>query len=179
MIGYINRHQRIFLRDASEVMNLKQLGVMHQSRLSFARTLLRTMVKNKWAVSIRKWDMSDKGVGTVIYQLNTPNQIYQLVIFTEDISNEERSDRVIAEKWDCTFALVIGVIEKSFLEELKSNIPLQEAGRNSSRILVLSRANKSIRVFDCIVNSLARGNTTKFENAGRSRLYFKNNSCLW
>ncbi len=37
-------------------------------------------------------------------------------------------------------------------------MPLQEAGRNTTQVLVLSRANKSVRVFEHVIESLASGN---------------------
>ena len=43
------------------------------------------------------------------------------------------------------------------LAKAKANVPLQEAGRNPNNVLVLARANKSVRVFEHIVEALARG----------------------
>ncbi|MEJ6069257.1 hypothetical protein MT378_16045, partial [Psychrobacter sp. 16-Bac2893] len=90
-------------------------------------------------------------------RLQTPEHVYHLVVFCNQIADEERNDRVIAQKWDVTFALVYGEIGDELLANLKANVPLQEAGRNSNMVMVLARANKSVRVFDHIVSSLAEG----------------------
>ena len=51
-----------------------------------------------------------------------------------------------------------GVPDAAEIERLAVNAPLQEAGRFTERDLVLSRANKSVRLFEAAVASLAAGN---------------------
>merc|ERR1712093_189818 len=80
-----------------------------------------------------------------------------LVCFANEIDDEERSDRVIATKWDAAFTLYDGVPTKEDLERLSHNVPKQEVGRLSYKELTLSRANKSLRIFNHVVESLAEG----------------------
>ncbi|UNK04417.1 hypothetical protein MN210_08640 [Psychrobacter raelei] len=47
------------------------------------------------------------------------------------------------------------------LEQLRANVPLQEAGRNSNKVIVLARANKSMRVFEHIVDRLSEWQSAK------------------
>lgn len=145
------------LRNADTVMQPERLGAMHQNRISFVRTLIRKMAQQKWQVSKHEWQLNTQGFGHVIYKLQTPKHTYHLVVFCDQIADEERNDRVIAEKWDVTFALVYGDVDVTLLNQLRANVPLQEAGRNPNKVLVLARANKSVRVFDHIVNTLSQG----------------------
>ncbi len=145
------------LRNADVVMSPERLGAMHQSRISFVRTMIRKMGQQQWQVSKHQWQLCPNGFGHVIYKLVTPNHTYHLVVFCDEIADDERNDRVIAEKWDVTFALVDGDVDVSLLEKLRANVPLQEAGRNPNNVLVLARANKSVRVFEHIVGRLAEG----------------------
>ncbi|QIJ84697.1 hypothetical protein G3U99_10745 [Vibrio coralliilyticus OCN008] len=145
------------LRNAEVVMAPERLGAMHQNRISFVRSLIRKMARQQWQVSRHDWQLCPQGFGHVIYRLNTPHHVYHLVVFCDQIADEERNDRVIAEKWDVTFALVYGDVDVSLLEQLRANVPLQEAGRNPNNVLVLARANKSVRVFEHIVSALAKG----------------------
>ena len=69
----------------------------------------------------------------------------------------KRSDRVIAEAWDCTYALLDGVPTTADIARLQANVPLQEAGRVSEKELTLSRTNRSVRMFDHVVDRLADG----------------------
>ncbi|USH05271.1 hypothetical protein K6Q96_18840 [Grimontia kaedaensis] len=145
------------LRDPAVVMDPYRLGAMHQTRLSFVRSLLRKMESEQWKIECVQWDIAAEGFGTAVYELLTPNGVYQLVVFSTAIADEERNDRVIAEKWDVTMALVKGRVDQSELERLRQNVPLQEAGRNTTQVLVLSRANKSVRVFEHLIDALSLG----------------------
>ena len=86
-----------------------------------------------------------------------PERTYTLVAFAHDLPAEQRSDRVIAEAWDATFTLHDGVISQADITRLAANVPRQEAGRISGQEFVLSRANRSVRLFDYVVTCLANG----------------------
>ena len=144
-------------RTRDVIMDAQRLGAMHQTRVSFVRTLLRKIDREKWTLSTHLWDLDEQGYGKVIYRLHTPEHLYHLVVFCNELADDERNDRVIAQKWDVTFGLVFGEISEELLSNLQANVPLQEAGRNSNMMMVLARANKSVRVFDHIVSSLAAG----------------------
>lgn len=148
---------QLTLRPAEQVMRLERLGSLHASRLSFSRSLVRQMARENWYISTTRFELDAEGHGTVIYRLTTPGQVYHGVVFSQALAPEQRSDRVIAEAWDVTFALVEGEVEDLLLEQMAANVPLQEAGRQHPRLLVLSRANKSLRNFDLFVQALSSG----------------------
>ncbi len=145
------------LRPPETVMRLARLGSFHQTRLSFMRSLLRRAVRENWRLERERFDLDDEGIGTAVYALHTPAGSVRLVCFGHALADEERSDRVIAEKWDSTFALTTADPDEATLERLFANVPKQEAGRCSARELVLSRANKSMRLFEPVVAALAAG----------------------
>lgn len=145
------------LRPASEVMRLERLGSMFASRLSFVRSLMRKMITEQWQVTNRVFDLGPKGHSLAVYRVDTPANCYHCVVFSRDLAPEELSDRVIAEAWDVTFALVEGEVENSLLEQMADNVPLQKAGRQHPRVLVLARANKSLRNFSQFLAALAAG----------------------
>ena len=138
-------------------MTLKQMGSRYPSRLSFSRSMLRTILKENWIIKKSKFDLDKDGYGTAVYEVITPEGIYSLICFSRYLNDEERSDRVIADKWDTAYTLHIGKINKKNLKRLKQNVPLQESGRNSPNELILSRANKSVRLFKRVVENLANG----------------------
>jgi len=150
-------------------MILDRMGSRYPSRLSFSRSMLRTMIKDNWKITRSKFDLNKDGYGTAIYEIKILKEVYSLVCFSQFIADEERSDRVIAEKWDTAYTLHIGKVNEEELKRLKKNIPLQEAGRNSPKELILSRANKSVRLFKKIANTLAEGlqpNINEINNVG-------------
>ena len=138
-------------------MQLDRLGSFHQFRLSFMRTLVRRMMAEKWSIEKVTFDLDSGGFGTVVYRVQALYGRYSFVLFSNYLDDTLRNDRVIANQWDLTMALCEGLVDSEQLEQLRTNIPKQEAGRVDSRVLVLSRANKSARNFDYVVDELARG----------------------
>lgn len=145
------------LRPADQVMDLDRLGSQFQSRLSFVRSSMRRMMNQQWRIRRRRFDLDGEGFGTAIYRIDTPHAHYHCVIFSAYLPPEKRSDRVIADQWDVSFVLLAGDVDELQLQDLRRNVPLQEAGRFDSRVLVLSRANRSLRNFERFVAALAEG----------------------
>ena len=145
----------IELRDPNLVMKLSRLGSFHQSRLSFLRSFLKEF--KSWDYKRDLFDLNESGFGTVIYSFKKNNRVYSLLCFANKLDQEERSDRVIATKWDAAFTLHDGIPSQQDIERLRNEVPKQEIGRLSYKELTLSRANKSVRVFDHVVKSLSNG----------------------
>lgn len=152
-----------FRRSPETVMRLARMGSAHPCRLSFMRTLLRRLKREQWQIEQTVWEIDDLGVGRAVYEARGPKHTYSLVAFAHDLPDALRSDRVIAEAWDATFTLFDGVPKEADLERLSQNVPVQEAGQLSSSELCLSRANKSMRLFDAVVNALAGGQQPDME----------------
>ena len=138
-------------------MRLDRLGASHPTRLSFLRTLMRRARRERWKVRRAEWAVSDAGYGHAVYSVETPRRTYGLVAFSTPLEDARRTDRVIAEAWDTSYVLFDGVPDADEIERLRRNAPLQEAGRYCARDLVLARANKSVRLFDAVVDALAKG----------------------
>jgi hypothetical protein len=151
----------IELRDPNTIMKLSRLGSFHQSKLSFLRSFLNEF--KDWDYSRDLFNLDKDGYGEAIYSFKKGNRVYSLVCFANQIKDEERSDRVIATKWDAAFTLHDGVPSKGDIERLKNEVPKQEVGRLSYKELTLSRANKSVRVFNHVVDSLSEGKQPDLE----------------
>ena len=145
------------MRKPSKVMKLERLGSFHQTRLSFTRQLINELKSNKTQFEISKWDIDDNGFGNAVIKTIFNNSIFSLVVFCHSINDEERSDRVIAEKWDMTFSLFKGVPSNIELDKMSKNLKIQELGRHLSKQLTLSRANKSVRIFRKVLDALSNG----------------------
>ena len=145
----------ISLRDPNVIMKLSRLGSFHQSKLSFLRSFLNEF-KN-WEYKRDLFDLNEGGFGTAVYSFKKGTRVYSLVCFANDLDKDERSDRVIATKWDAAFTLHDGVPTKKDIERLLHEVPKQEVGRLSYKELTLSRANKSVRIFDHVVECLSNG----------------------
>ncbi len=143
------------LRNPNVVMKLSRLGSFHQSKLSFLRSFLKEF--KDWEFKRDLFELNEHGYGTAVYSFKKKNRVYSLICFANELDENERSDRVIATKWDTAFTLFDGVPAKQDIERLKNEVPKQEFGRLSFKELTLSRANKSVRVFNHVVESLSKG----------------------
>jgi len=143
------------LRDPNVIMKLSRLGSFHQSKLSFLRSFLKEF-KN-WEYKRDLFDLDESGYGTAVYSFKKQKRVYSLICYANKLSDKERSDRVIATKWDAAFTLHDGVPTKKDIDRLRNEVPKQEVGRLSYKELTLSRANKSVRIFEHVVESLSNG----------------------
>ena len=152
---------KVELRNPNIVMKLSRLGSFHQSKLSFLRSFLKEF--KDWKYKKDLFELNEFGYGTAVYSFKKNTRVYSLICFANELNEKERSDRVIATKWDAAFALYDGVPRKQDIDRLRNEVPKQEAGRLSYKELTLSRANKSVRVFEHVVQSLSDGKQPDIE----------------
>ena len=152
---------QIDLRKPEFIMKLDRLGSFHQSKLSFLRSFIREF--QDWKFETHEIVLDEKGFGHCVYVVSKDNKKYSLICFSNELDDSERSDRVIATKWDAAFTLHDGIPEKNDIERLRNEVPKQEVGRMSYKELTLSRANKSVRVFNHVVEKLSNGEQPDLE----------------
>jgi hypothetical protein len=158
MMGAVDPHvSPVAARSPDTVMRLARMGAAHPTRLSFLRTLLRRAETERWQISRPVWNIGADGFGHAVYQVDMPASTVSLVAFSTYLAPENRTDRVIAEAWDSSYVLYDGVPDAAEIERLGNVAPRQEAARYTARDLTLSRANKSVRLFDHVVDALAAG----------------------
>ncbi|MFZ3153799.1 hypothetical protein [Pseudomonas sp.] len=155
------------MRPPHVVMDLERLGSLHQSRLSFMRSLVRKIMREGWQIEPRRFELDGEGYGTVIYRIQTSDDLFSFVLFSQYLDPDKRNDRVIASEWDLTMALCEGEVDDDYVEYLRRNVPLQEAGRLDAKVMVLSRANRSVRNFDSVVAALSAGQQPDVEQIAR------------
>lgn len=159
----ITTDEALTLRAPEIVMDLERLGCFHSYALSFMRVLIRRILSQDWQFTRARFELDDDGYGDVIYEIQTPENLFNLIVFSQYLDPDIRSDRVIAEAWDVTMVLRAGKVDDATLERLRDNVPLQEQGRVDSDCIVLSRANKSARNFEYVLNALTKGEQPDIE----------------
>ncbi len=145
------------LRPPSRVMRLRRMGAAFPTRLSFLRTLLRGLAADGVKVTRPVWEMSPEGFGHATYQIRLHGYDYTLVAVSTDLPPDQRTDRVIATAWDTAYVLYDGIPDADEIARIVAAAPHQEASRYTARDLVLSRANKSVRLFDHVIAALKAG----------------------
>ena len=145
------------LRDPSTVMKPERLGSLKQTRLSFARLLVEKMVDEQWEIAPTELSFDSAGNGRAVYTIETPTKTLTFVVFSKDTGQGENSARIIAENWDIRAFLYEGRPSEEFIHHQREELPHVMRGRASPDVLIWTRANRSSRFFDHIVESLAAG----------------------
>ncbi|MBF2761520.1 MAG: hypothetical protein ISN28_14885 [Ectothiorhodospiraceae bacterium AqS1] len=145
------------LRPADDIMRPERLGVVFANRLSFSRSLIRCMRREGWRFEEPVLALNSEGFGHYLRTVTTAKRQYSLVGFSHRLDPSMRTDRVIACAWDTTFTLFDGVPSRAEIERLAQATPKQEMGRFTAKDLVLSRANRSARLFEHSLERLAEG----------------------
>ena len=125
------------------------------------------MAHEDWRLETDIRDLDDDGYGRVSYRIHTPSGVLGFVAFSHHLDASDRTDRVIAERWDASFALTMEPPTEARLRHLHANVPRQEAGRCGAGEIVLSRANRSVRLFGEVVDRLAHGRQPSLDDIGR------------
>ena len=145
------------LRAPRDVMRLSRMGAMFPTRLSFLRVITRDLAAHGTPPETTLWDMCGAGYGRAVFILTFHGHTYSLVAISKSLEDDQRSDRVIATAWDAAFVLYDGIPDATELARIEAQAPQQEAGRFSEKDLVLSRANKSVRLWAHVVTALKTG----------------------
>jgi hypothetical protein len=144
-------------RPAEQVLNPAELGAARYTRHSFARSFLRTAATQRWDAECERSDLDAAGRGEVVYRVTIGALTLRFVAFCTTLTDEDRTDRVIAKAWDVTGALIEGPLTTGRLAALRREVPRQEQGRADDATLIWTRANRSARFFDYVVDRLSQG----------------------
>ena len=94
---------QIELRKPEFVMRLDRLGSFHQSKLSFLRSFIREF--KDWEFETKDLVLDKNGFGHCVYVVKKEDKQYSLICFSKELDDSERSESVIATKWDASFVL--------------------------------------------------------------------------
>ena len=145
------------LRAPDDVMRLSALGASFAHRLSFKRTLIRHLHHQQAKVTVTNWSLDQDGFGYLVLTTQFFGRDYSLIAYSRALADEDRTDRVIATAWDASFCLFDGVPTQDEIAYLSDQVTVQEAGHYHEKVMTLSRANKSVRLFHHVVSALANG----------------------
>jgi hypothetical protein len=151
------RRAQAHARPADVALDPADMGAARATRHSFNRSFLRTAARQRWAVDRTDFQLDEAGRGRFVYRVTTPSHVFHLVGFSQVLDESQRTDRVVAQAWDVTAALVEGELDDDLLTVLAQEVPRQEAGRAPVGTLVWTRANRSARFFDAVATALAAG----------------------
>lgn len=156
------------LRSPQDVLSGTDMNGAWATRHSFARSMLRRAASRRWTVATTRLDLDEQGCGTAVYTVHAEGTELNFIAFSRTLDESERTDRVIADAWDVTAALIEGKLTPEREEGLRRNVPVQERGRVDPDTIILTRANRSARFFDYVSDCLAAGSQPDVARIGPS-----------
>jgi hypothetical protein len=146
------------MRSESELMRPERLSALCPTPLSFSRSLMRRMIGERWAIGRPFFSVDEDGQGEAVYRIDTGSAIFDFVVFSfAPAPPDARTDRIIGQHWDILAALLEGEATPERIEETRRELPKLYTGRAPAGTLVWCRSNRSLRLFEHVVESLAAG----------------------
>ncbi len=167
-MNLISEKTRCDLRAPDAVLCGSDMNGAWGTRHSFARTMLRRAASHQWQVAKTRLDLDELGRGTAVFTIDAEGHELKFIAFCQALEESERTDRVIANAWDVTAALIEGELTPEREAELRRNIPVQEQGRTDPETIIMTRANRSARFFDYVSDCLASGTQPDVATIGPS-----------
>lgn len=144
-------------RPAQFIMQPERLAAIQPSRLSITRALMNRMLRERWDISVQRFDVDAAGEGTVIYSIRTLRQEFSFIAFSRPPSRTARTGRIIGQAWDMMGTLNEGPATEADIASAREELPKLYRGRATPNALVWCRANRSMRIFDQTLAALASG----------------------
>lgn len=144
-------------RPARQIMRPESLAAIQPSRLSISRALMNRMLRERWDISVERFDVDENASGTVVYSVKTPRQEFSLIAFSRPPSRKARTGRIIGQAWDMMGTLNEGPATEADIEAAREELPKLYRGRATPNALIWCRSNRSMRVFDATLDALAEG----------------------
>lgn len=163
------------LRDPADIMTPEALSAFKASRLSFLRYVVRRMVRERWRIAPTRFDLDNEGRGTVVYSIDTPDRPIHFVVFSDNIPEERRTDRIVENHYDGEAFLCIGDPTEARIEAQRGQFVDFLLGRSDIQTLGWTRVNRSSRVFETIANDLAAGRQPDIDLVASAGYLVRNN----
>ena len=165
-------------RNSSEIMTAENLGATKAYRLSFARSLIRKMTTENWKINLEELKVDAGGVGLALYKINTKNNCLRFLIFSNQVSEKERTGRLSESKFDGMAAILDGVFLEDRVELEYAEMLKRSEGQTVMDAIAWTLSTRSSRFFSHTVCALAEGKQPIFlgEDIGAAYL-LRNNGC--
>jgi hypothetical protein len=145
------------LRPAKLVMSPARAAAAVPNAMSFSRAAMRQLVRGRWSVEKLRFDLDNEGRGEVLYRLVGDGWVFHFFLISTKLPEELKTDRNFAQSWDAMGVLCQGEWTLEREAHLRSEVPKQRAGYADYDTLIYARGNRSGRLFEHVVESLAAG----------------------
>lgn len=129
--------------------------------LSFSRSAMRELVRGRWKIEKLRFDLDAEGRGEILYRLvagsGSNSWVFHFFLVSLKLDEAQKMDRNWAQAWDAMGVLCQDEWTPEREALLRVEVPKQRAGYADYGTLVYARGNRSARLFEHVVESLAAG----------------------
>ncbi len=145
------------LRPADVVMSARRALAVVPNALSFPRQVMRELVRDRWRIEKDRFALDANGCGEILYRVHGGGRTFHFFLLSNALPEAQKTDRNFAAGWDAMGVLCEGEWSAEREVHLRREIPKQRAGIADYDTLIYARGNRSGRVFEEVVSSLAAG----------------------
>lgn len=147
-----------FTRRPPEVMmSTERARAVVPDALSFPRAAMRELVRGRFQVRKLRFELDADGRGEILYQLTGGGRVFHFFLVSDMLPEDSKTDRNYAASWDAMGVLCQGEWTPEREALLRREVPRQRAGFADYDTLIYARGNRSARIFNHVVDSLAQG----------------------
>ena len=146
-----------FQRSASDMMSIKRARAVVPDALSFPRSAMSELVRGRFEVDKLRFELDAEGRGEVLYRLRGDGHVFYFFLISDVLPEDKKTDRNFAASWDAMGVLCQGEWTAEREAFLRREVPKQRAGFADYGTLIYARGNRSTRIFNHVVESLAQG----------------------
>ncbi len=159
----------------ADVATPEALSALKASRLSFLRILVQRMAAERWRIARERFDLDDRGRGVAVYRIETGGAPLHFIVFSDELAEEARTDRIIANHYDGEAILCFGDVTPERIEAQRGQFADFLYGRADIQTLGWTRVNRSGRVFEHVVDALANGRQPDVDTVMTAGYLLRNN----
>jgi hypothetical protein len=148
---------RIALRTPAHVMSPVRAAASYPNALSFSRSFVRKMQRERWRIETVRMELDAEGRGEGLYRVVAPGGTFHFFAISNYFPPDQKVDRSYGINWDVSAAICQGEWTPAREAVLRMQIPQQYDGRYDNDVLCFCRGNRSERLFDHVVDSLTAG----------------------
>ena len=164
------------LRPPRVMMDLSQLSTIKAHRLSFCRTLIRRMTLERWKIVCNRFNLNDRGIGTVVYGVDANGYQLYFLVFSDEVPQVRRTGRLSEARFDGMGVLCHGPLNDDRIEQEFAELQKRSAGRTDCQTLGWTLTTRSASTLELVVRCLADGRQpTRNDLLVSSRYLFRNN----
>ena len=145
------------LRPAAVVMSPERARAAYPTPLSFSRSLVRKMLRQRWRIERARFELDSEGRGEALYRIFAADCCFHFFAISNVFPADQKIDRSFGINWDVSAAICQGEWTADREALLRDEIPKQYSGRYDTETLGFCRGNRSERLFDHVVDSLVAG----------------------